>query len=125
MRAIAFIMLGLVMSGCSGGDAPLSSDDRTNGGVSAPATGVKGCVVTADKTPVEEALVQPSSLDTPLNAIPEMAVVTDQQGCYQWQLLPGTYTIAISAEGYRPAQGRITIKRSEVATLNFTLERTE
>ena len=64
------------------------------------------------------------SLDHPSKPIPEMLVVTDQAGRYEWSLPPGSYLISVSVEGYRPASTRASISANRVTTLSdIELER--
>jgi hypothetical protein len=66
--------------------------------------------------------VQPRSLDQPAAAIPEMAVVSTDDGHYEWSLRPGEYEMTFSLEGYRPATRRATVHPGEATRLDVELE---
>ena len=84
--------------------------------------GVEGRVTDTMGRPVVDALITPTSLDTPSQAIPDIAIVTDQEGHYAWRLLPGNYMIAVFANGYVRAAQPVTVKAHETAILDFILE---
>lgn len=81
-----------------------------------------GRVTTPRGEPVRGATILPASLDDPPRWIPEIAVLTDEQGTYLWRLLPGTYRIRVSARGYRSASRDVTIRENDRSTLDITLE---
>jgi hypothetical protein len=81
--------------------------------------GLTGRVVSAAGAPVENALVTPRSLDG--GAVPEMAVLTDENGRYTWTLRPGRYQVSVSAEGFDTATAKATIVEHALTTLDFTL----
>jgi hypothetical protein len=111
------------LAGCVGGhpDGPVSTDGRT--GLSPLREGLAGRVLSPDRSPVAGALVQPRSLDTPGTRIPELAVVTDREGHYEWRLDPGEYEITVSADGYRRSVVKATVRRGRTTTLDITLAR--
>jgi len=83
--------------------------------------GVQGHVTTPDGRPIAGAFVQAASLETPSPPIPDLAILTQADGRYQWALLPGTYALTVSAEGYRPATQPVTIPPGRVVTQDVTL----
>jgi hypothetical protein len=103
-------------------DSPVSSNSGGGSGTNA-LEGVKGRVTAPDGSPIVNALVQPKSLDDPSTPIPEIAILTDEDGRYKWRLFPGEYEISVSAEGYQPAIKRATVKAGQAAMLDFKLER--
>jgi hypothetical protein len=110
-------------AGCVSGDPdrPVSTDART--GPSPSREGVTGRVLSPDRSPVAGAVVQPRSLDTPAKRVPELAVVTDGDGRYEWRLGPGEYEIAVSADGYRRSVVKATVRPGRTTTLDITLAR--
>lgn len=119
-------LLILMVEGDAFGDEKksvvISSDESetSKGGIE---QGVVGWVTTLDGYPVEGAFIQARSLGASGPPVPDIAILSDSQGRYAWQLLPGTYELSVTAEGYRPATGRVTVKPGQVITLNFSLKR--
>ena len=87
-----------LLTGC--GETPVSSTDPAAPGGTPVRGAVAGTVRAADGSPARGATVLPRSLDTPARAVPEMLVVTDERGHYEWSLEPGRYGLAA-----RPATG--------------------
>ena len=84
--------------------------------------GVAG-LVTAAGQPAEGLMVQAASLDEPSQPIPEIAVLTGEDGRYAWPLPPGRYRLSVSLDGFQPASGSVTVEAGRRATLNLALER--
>lgn len=83
--------------------------------------GVVGRVTTSDLHPIAGAFLQVRSLGYTAYS-PDIAILTNQDGWYQWRLPPGMYDLSVSAQGYRSAMKRLTVRRGEVVTLHFMLE---
>lgn len=93
-------------------DAPQSS---TRGVVS-------GRVLTAGAVPVSGAVVQPRSLDVPAKPVPELVVVTDANGAFEWRLEPGRYELVVnpppgSSAGF--TRQTVTVARGSNVTVDF------
>ncbi len=118
---VAFILLA--SSGCSysNEDSPVTSTGQVGIG---SVEGIVGRITDTRGRPVVGALVQPRSLDDPSPPIPEIAIVSDDNGRYTWQLSPGSYELSVSADGYRGMTKLTKVKAGQAATLDFTLERT-
>ena len=119
-RAMGFAVLIWLFSGT----AALCQADTTVGagdGQYSSASGlVRGSVTAPDGSPVVGAFLQPTSLDRPPALVPEIAILTDDQGVYEWTLTPGEYEFSVLAEGHQfPAQ-RVVVRPDETAILNFT-----
>jgi hypothetical protein len=84
--------------------------------------GVEGRVTRPDGEPIVGAFVQARSLDDPAPPIPEIAIVTDEDGRYAWPLEPGRYQISVSSDGYRSARKSVSFRAGEVKTLDFVLQ---
>jgi hypothetical protein len=80
-------------------------------------------VTDSGQKPLAGVSVQPRSLDQPATAIPEMAVVSMDDGRYEWSLRPGEYEITFTLDGYPPATRRITVRPREATRLDVQLER--
>lgn len=85
--------------------------------------GVEGRITDREGRPIAGALVVPRSLDVPSPPIPEIAIVSDEEGRYAWRLPPGRYEIAVSAAGYRGAVKEAVVRAGQVTRLDFVLER--
>ncbi len=103
-------------------DAPVSG---APGDQAAPGagSGARGTVTDSAGAPVAGVLVTPQSTDTPPQAVPEVAVMTDDQGRYQWSLAPGAYTLTFTAEGYAPATEAVVVGPAVPVTLDVTLRK--
>jgi uncharacterized membrane protein len=114
------LMTWFVMSACANPNNPVSAP-ATNNAAAGVVQGVQGRVVSADGKPIVGAVVDAKSLDGA--AVPEMLVVTDDDGRYLWALRPGEYEISVSAQGYETAAQRVTVRERTTTTLDFTLTR--
>jgi protocatechuate 3,4-dioxygenase beta subunit len=105
----------------TGSQAPASPSAATAAPPAArasqPAYAVTGVVRDTDGRPVPGTNVALTSLDRPANAVPEIAVLTDRAGRYQWpaSVPPGRYQVhattsagTASAVVDLPAAGRVT-----------------
>ena len=118
---IAFLVFGV--AGYCDQESPVCNSNKSGEPATGITEGVKGRVTASDGRPIADALVEPKSLDEPGRAIPEMAVMTDENGRYEWRLFPGDYLISVSAEGYQAASKKVTVEAQQAATLDFKLER--
>lgn len=118
---IAFLVFGII--GYCDQESPVCNSNKSGGPATGITEGVKGRVTASDGRPIRDALVVPKSLDEPTKAIPELAVITDENGRYQWRLFPGDYLISVSAEGYQAASKKVTVEPKQAMTLDFELER--
>jgi hypothetical protein len=89
----------------------------------APSYGVRGRVTSADGAPIAGRLVQAKSLDKPKRAIPELAVMTGEDGSYWWPLKPGHYRLSVAAEGYLTASQEVVVRSNQIAQLDFSLKK--
>jgi hypothetical protein len=104
----------------SGPDRPISSGTST---ARQHTEGVAGRIANEDGSAVEGAAVVAASLDPGGPAIPEIAIVSDAKGHYQWPLRAGRYEITVVADGYQRASKEAVVKAGEVTTLDFVLSR--
>lgn len=120
--AASLLILGVVVSMACGDepDRSVVSERAT-----APAhveEGVEGRITDTEGRPVEGALIQPSSLDDPRQPIPEIAILSDATGKYQWPLFPGHYEILASAEAFQAKTKPVTVQARQVTRLDFVLQ---
>ena len=99
-----------------------SADDGRPAGLTIK-EGVSGQITDNDGKAVAEATVLAASVDVNGPAIPEIAIVSDASGRYQWPLRPGRYELTVIAEGYQRVSRRVDVGAGEVATLDFLLPR--
>lgn len=85
--------------------------------------GVSGRITDRQGHPVAGVFVHPRSLDEPAPAIPEIAIVSDDNGHYTWRLPPGKYELSASAIGYHGMVKPITIMAGQMTAADFILER--
>jgi hypothetical protein len=108
--------------------SPSSSDRPVSGGDGNSTTrqlkeGITGRITNDDGNAVEGAAVVAASLDPSGPAIPELAIVSDANGRYQWPLRAGRYELTVVAEGYQRVSKKVAVSAGEVATLDFVLSR--
>lgn len=103
-------------------NAPVTGMPGQPGGGSV-GPGVSGRVVDAAGQPIAGVLVVPQSTDSPPQALPEIAVMTNEQGAYQWSLPTGAYTLTFTAEGYTETSEPVTVVQGQPVTLDVTLQR--
>ncbi len=77
--------------------------------------GVKGFVLSSDGSPIDGAEIAVEGRDHSLHS------VTD--GDYWRLLVPGTYTLRVSALGYQPTSATVSVPNNGAVTKNFTLIR--
>lgn len=121
------ILLALLalFAACSGTGLPGPSQPVTSTDPILPAaspntepTTIQGLIVDSSNTPLVGARVSVISGSQP---VPEIIVLTDQDGKYTWAVPEGTFTLEVHLDGYVPAQGEVTTTAGQVATLNFQL----
>ncbi len=83
---------------------------------------LQGQVTDSSGKPIAGVMVMPVSTDNPPQAVPEMAVMTNEEGRYEWTLTPGAYTLTFNAEGYAPATQDVNVKPDQPTTLDVTLQ---
>lgn len=116
------VMLLLATSVCSYANQDTPVTDRGQLG-QGDKEGVSGRITDRQGHPVAGVFVHPRSLDEPAPAIPEIAIVSDNNGHYAWRLPPGKYELSASMIGYHSMVKPITIKAGQMTTADFILER--
>ncbi len=122
---VLLVVLGGSVISCSDGgeiDQPVAHDN-VNAAALPISQGLVGRVAGDDGQPLEGAFIVPVSLDEEPPPIPEIAIVSESDGKYEWPLRPGEYEIAVTLDGYQEAKARVSVRVGEVATLDFTLTR--
>ena len=85
--------------------------------------GVAGRITNDKGNAIEGARVAAASLDPNGPAIPEIAIVSDEDGRYEWALRAGRYKLTVVADGYERASKDVVVSGGKVATLDFVLSR--
>jgi hypothetical protein len=102
-----------------------AGDERPTTGTDPQATNVPGSlhgtVRTPDGKPVANALVAATSNDDPPAPVPELAIVTDDEGRYEWPLRPGRYRLTVDVAGIGKATGDTTIENGTEPVLDLTV----
>lgn len=86
-------------------------------------SGVRGTVTDTGGNPIAGVMVHPTSLHDPQLLIPEMAILSDDDGTYAWDLAPGPYKLTASHAGFQSVTLRIDVAEAEVSVQDFALER--
>jgi hypothetical protein len=113
-----------VQEGPSGPDTPITSDTAAPGPSATAARGITGLVQAPDGSPVPDVFVAPESLASPPVLLPEIAIVTDRQGVYHWDLPPGPYRLTFTAAGYAATSAHVVVPTAGAARLDVTLSPT-
>jgi Carboxypeptidase regulatory-like domain len=120
-----FLCLIIATGSCAN---PASPDRPVSGGTGDSTArqqteGVAGRIIDEDGSAVEGASVLAAPLDPGGPAVPEIAIVSDAMGRYQWPLRAGRYAITVVADGYQRGSKEVAVKAAEITTLDFVLSR--
>jgi hypothetical protein len=111
MRRSAILFALALTAACGpphGGESPVSGGSPPTSGV-VVVSAVHGIVVDAAGKPAPGIMVAARSLDEPPRAVPELAVVSDAEGRFEWPLQPGRYRLEImAAEGAAAKEVEVT-----------------
>ncbi len=103
-----------------GNETPVSSE-YTGVVKAADSTGVHGHVQTPSGNPVVDASILVKSLDQPAPAVPEMAMITDSNGNFNWPLPRGKWQVTVISLSGKRVSKNVTVGRSGPAKVNFIL----
>jgi len=101
---------------------PVSADEDRSTGIPLK-EGVTGHIKDGDGAAVAGATVLARSVDVNGSPVPELAIVSDASGHYEWPLRPGRYELTVVADGYVRVSKRVGFRAGEVARLDFLLTR--
>lgn len=127
MRSFPALCLSLIIAtgSCANSSSP-DSPASSGGGTSTTrrqTEGVAGRITNEEGRAVEGASVLAAPLDAGGPAVPEMTIVSDAEGRYQWPLRPGRYEITVILDGYQRVSKQVTVSASGSAALDFVLSR--
>lgn len=81
--------------------------------------GIRGRLLRSGERPVAGAVIAARSLDRPARAVPEIAIVTGDDGRFQWPLRPGTYRLAALLDGREVATATVTVEPGQVTSIEM------
>ncbi|WP_436638588.1 carboxypeptidase-like regulatory domain-containing protein [Microbaculum sp. FT89] len=106
---------------------PVSANEAAAGETAEEAhglrTGVVGTVRSPAGAPIPGAVIVARSLDTPTKAIPEIAIVTNENGSFAWPLRPGRYELAPMLDGRRGDFRPVAVAPKSVTRLDLVFDR--
>jgi hypothetical protein len=68
-------------------------------------------------------MIAARSLDEPAKAIPEIAILTNEQGSYAWPLRPGRYELTPMLDGKRGTPEQVVVEPDKVTRLDLSMTR--
>lgn len=87
--------------------------------------GLAGAVIDEAGAPIADVFVQVIPTDPAAGPVPEVAIITDDRGRYQWPLPPGRYAVAIAPAGFAPQTKEVVVEPGRVGELNFVVKRSQ
>jgi hypothetical protein len=117
------MMVLILVAGCSGGsgdDQPVSSDQDSSPPMSGSSAQVVGRVTDQDGNPLAEVGI---AVKEGSSAVPEILVLSGEDGKYVWDLPVGTYKMAANKEGFIEQVKEVVVKEDQQAELDFQLEK--
>jgi hypothetical protein len=99
-------------------ERPASSDNAVETPIR---EGVQGRVTSGTGQAVADVLVQARSLARPSQPVPDLAVMTDRTGSYQWVLGPGRYEFAFVLNGQKLLTRQADVARNAVTRLDVQI----
>lgn len=119
----AMVGINAVMGAGTDPNRPVSSRDAPLAEAPAVSEGITGVVVDKAGAPIADVFVQVIPADPAAGPVPEIAIITDYRGRYQWPLPPGRYVVSIAPAGFAPQRKEVVVEPGRLDDLNFTLER--
>lgn len=110
----------LLLAGCAGEDVPVSNDDVVTPATQNERTQVSGVVTDLDGNPLAEAGI---AVTKSVVGVPEILVLSGEDGKYTWYLPAGTFTLSAMKEGYKELSLEVVVKEGETTKLDFKLEK--
>ncbi|MBE7536347.1 MAG: carboxypeptidase regulatory-like domain-containing protein [Anaerolineales bacterium] len=113
-------VLYLLLAGCAGEDVPVSNDDVVTPAAQSERTQVSGIVTDLDGNPLAEAGI---AVTKSVVGVPEILILSGEDGRYTWHLPAGTFTLSAMKEGYKELSLEVVVKEGETTKLDFKLEK--
>lgn len=119
---LLFAAASALWIGSAVADGPSDKPVRSAGGGTAAvpiAEGVIGRLVDAHGRPVDSAVISTTSRDRPARPVPDIAILTDAQGRFEWPLGAGTYRLAAVVHGREIAEAMVVVEPGCVASVDL------
>lgn len=87
--------------------------------------GITGAVIDEAGAPIADVFVQVVPADPAAGPVPEIAIIIDDRGRYQWPLPPGRYVVSIAPAGFIPQTKEVVVEPGRVGELNFLVKRSQ
>lgn len=81
---------------------------------------VHGAVRTVDGNAVVGVMVSAVSIEDPARPVPEVAVITDEHGGYEWPLPPGRYRLSVDSPA-GSGSGEVKVRVDQENALDITV----
>lgn len=120
LRMRAVLLIGMLVLGACGRESGTSDQDPQPPLTNTQAT-VTGVVVDQGGRPVDGALVQPKSLDSPSLPVPELAVFSGPDGRYEWHLAAGRYEFTATKDDRTGPPSEVTASAGATAQVELHL----
>jgi len=120
------IAVGMVFAGAA--RASENAETSVSGGsqnMTAPAAvfeGIQGKVHTPDGRPLQGVFVQAQPSDPNAGPVPDIAIVTDENGVYRWRLPPGQYTLSVNPENYEAQAAPANVDAGKTTIRDFIVQ---
>jgi len=103
-------------------DVPVSSAGEPAGSQTMT-QGAAGLITDESGAPLAGVFLQLKTLDAAAPAMPEIAIVSGEDGRFLYALPPGRYEITVVSENYGPVTRSVTVLPGQVVTLDFVMQR--
>jgi hypothetical protein len=129
MMHVLRIMLSVLTVAASPALGMQNNPNQATSSVEAPSTrlevreGIVGKVTDEMGRPLDNAFVEVTPQSSEAGPVPDIAVLTDVHGRYEWQLRPGRYVIAISRQGFKQVWRTVDISPGRTANVEFIMPR--
>ena len=118
---IGLVTILVILTACADKNAQsVSSDEPMPSLTQGPLTQVTGIVTDAAGKPLANVGIGVSKGTAP---VPEVLVLSDQDGKYTWNLPAGTFTLTANSDGYQALSQEVTVKYGKTVQLNFKLDK--
>jgi hypothetical protein len=125
LRTASILLLGAFHPSAGFGsspDTPVSSQEMPVTG-SKMQEGIVGTVVDESGTPLAGVFVEVTPESSNAGPVPDMAILTDAQGKFEWRLGPGRYVVAVAPQGFRQNWMVVEVRAGRTTSANFIARR--
>lgn len=122
MTILLVLFLWGAAPGCAQKAGPETTAVATNESAAIPGP-VHGVLRSYDGRAVPDVMITATSLDDPARAVPEIAVMTNADGRFEWPLTPGRYRLSADTETLGHTQVELDVTRDNTAAVELTFNR--